>query len=191
MPDTFPMALSEYLDYLPGYDLTDELSETLEVARNVIDSENYFMQGFVFPHNGLDTINGLDTFEGLIDVPAHSILIFMTGSSFVSERGALIPSTAGFKFQMYENGSKQNLFGRTFARQDVLGQYSNDANGLAPDNPFGAGWLNAPLISIPPGRINLELTNLATVPALIQLYFNFAVPITRETLSQSVQRRSQ
>jgi hypothetical protein len=179
MPDTFPMALSEYLDYLPGYDLNDWSSEALNVARAVIDSENYFMRGYVFPGNGSDSIAGGVTFEGLISAPAHSIILFMTGYS---------SSSAGFKFQLYENGSKQNLFGRTYARQDVTGMYQTHGGEILPDVPIGPAWFTDPMIIMPPGRIVGQVTNMSVDTATIQVYLQMAIPITRETLSQNVQK---
>lgn len=181
MPDTYPMALSEYLDYLPGYDLNDNASAALDVARAIIDSENYFMRGYVFPGNGSDSLAGGDTFEGLISAPAHSIIISMT--SYCSQ-------PEGFKFQLYENGSKQNLFGRTYARQDVTGMYQTHSGQVLPDRPIGPAWFTDPLILIPPGRIVGQVTNMSANTATIQVYLQMAIPITRETLSQSLQKPS-
>jgi hypothetical protein len=174
MPGTYHTELSDYLNYLPGYDLSDSASEVLEVARQIIDSENYFMRGYVFPINGVDTLGGLDTFEGELAIPSHSVIISMTGFS---------SQAAGFKIQFYENGSRQLLFGRTYGTgSTVLGSYAS--NSL--DNPIGPAWLTSPLIVIPPGKLNGQVTNLASTSALIQVYLQVAVPITKETLSQNV-----
>lgn len=180
MPDTFPMALSEYLDYLPGYDLNEAGSAALDVARAVIDSENYYMRGYTFPGNGEDSLTAGLTFEGLISLPAHSIVISMSGFS---------TDAAGFKFQLYENGSKQNLFGRTYARDSsTLGSYDNLDGTITINTPMGPAWLTDPLIIMPPGRLVGQVTNMATVTATIQIYLQVAVPITRETLSQTVSK---
>lgn len=173
------MPLSYHLDYLPAFDLTDGLSELLDIARLVIDSENYYMRGYTWPPNGSDTINALENFEGQISIPHGSIILSMTGYS---------NQTDGFKWELYDNGAKHTLFGRTFGRDvDALGQ----GGGVGiPDTPVAPNMLTAPMIVMPPGRLTLQLTNLSANNALIQIYFQVAVPITRETLSQDVSQQA-
>lgn len=166
----------EILDTLPAYDLNDGTSSMLDLARQVIDSEEYFFQGYCWPQSGDSQVASLANFEGQISIPWGSYI--MSISAFTDQ------TDAGFDFQIYDQGAKHSLFGRTFGHNFNVGNF-----GFAQNIPTGPTWMLEPYIVLKPGQFQMQLTNLSANTANVQVYLSCAVPISRETLNVNTMKR--
>lgn len=166
------------LDRLPGYDTSHGASALLELARKVQLSENYFYQGIPSPRGNEWQLAGLASFEDRVTVDAGSYLMSICGASYAV---ADLTLAQPFKVQMFDVGAKTSLFSRTFALGTTFCGELGDSTAALPLGPY---YLMGPLVVLYPGALNIQITNLSTIPCFIQMLLNFAVPITRRALGQ-------
>jgi len=93
----------------------------------------------------------------------------------------------GFKIRIYDKGAKTELFYNKFARDvtasSPMGQ--SDPNNPDPTSPqeqeirqaLSPRFMTSPMIVLPPGTLQIEITNLSPYNNLIQILFNFAIPL--------------
>ena len=79
---SLPYDLNTYLDNLGAYSLTEASFETLELARQITESGQYYFLGVPFPGISDAVIAGRDTFTGNITVPPLSYVMSITGDTF-------------------------------------------------------------------------------------------------------------
>jgi len=87
----------------------------------------------------------------------------------------IIPPVApsGMRVQIFERGSQQNLFGNTYGRGNV----STGQNNPLSATPTGIKLLRNPIFVIPPGQIQIMITNLSLNLAYCQVLLACAVPL--------------
>jgi hypothetical protein len=183
-----PGYMSDWLDALPGYDGDEGLIEQLDMRRVLWEAEAYYPLLYSFPNNIVASGSGVgpnnltnfaagDTQTGTIQVPIGSFLVSISAYYL-----GLSSSGIGCSFRLYEKGAQSDFYYNTIASMfdgssqgDFDAYYLNRANF---DQPFGPYNLLSPLIVLPPGILQVEVTNLDNSnAATIQLLFAFACPI--------------
>ena len=184
-PQTYPTA---FLDNLQGYNLNAGTDKMLDLARMVVDSDSYYWTGVAFPRGA--TVADLAiaagaTFAGNVAIEPYSYIVNLSGVCIQAE-GAAIGANGSFKVRVFEKGSKSDIINGQFLR-NALGFSQMETvflPGVTPqDIPFGPHWLQSPLIVLPPGSLQVEITNLEAVACYIQLLFSTATPVTDRSLN--------
>lgn len=152
---------------------------------------SYYFQGVSAPKQysqsgvpGLETVS--DEFslpEGTIiwgiggyatDVPTAPPPILMLDRFKPRLQGPPAPPTSyGMRVQIFERGSQQNLFGNTYGKDTVSTGQNNPASLV----PNGIKLLRNPIFVIPPGQIQILVTNLSANLAYLQVFLACAVPL--------------
>lgn len=186
-----PFDNNSWLNSLGAYNLNEKVDTLLDLARTIETEGGYFYQGIPFPTktndvnvSGQAIIPAGVTFGGAISVQAGSILTSITSYSDQNE---------GFKFRIYDKGAKKDFFAgtvfgfRRIAAVSLVGDPTTQLPDLNSTQPFGPAMQFNPFIILPPGSLQIEITNLSqTNDALIQMLLNFAVPLTREATNEVI-----
>lgn len=168
--------LTAYIDSLPAYNLGANVDRMLDLSRLVIDADNYYWSGVAFPSRDNTLIAGGATYAANVAIQPYS---FITSLTVFSDQAP------GFKLRIYEKGSKSDIFGGQFCFHDICGSVMEAGfPGATPvDTPFGPHFLLSPLIVLPPGSLQIEITNLAPDTATIQILLSCAIPVTDKSLN--------
>jgi hypothetical protein len=131
------------------------------------EGPDYYFHGGVAPKQYLQSgIPGLVNVSDEFSLPEGTIIWGI---------GAYSDQPQGLKLQVFERGSQQNLFGRTYGKDGVVtGQNDNSLT-----TPNGIAILPDPIFVIPPGQIQIQIANLAQDTAMIQVFFACAVPLVK------------
>lgn len=174
----FPYDVTAQLNSLPLYDTCEGNDSQLDLARELILSNNYYYQGVpvpVIPDGQLFSIDSYATFSGTITVPAYSFLVSLTHYTNQPE---------GFKISVYDKGAKTNLFYNGYA-QDITASSPMGVTGPVVgtssqvkeiQQALGPRFITSPMIVLPPGTLQIEIVNLSPNQNLCQVLFNFAIP---------------
>ena len=181
----YPTYLSEWIDKLPAYDSWEGAIELVDTIRQLWESDNYYPLIYSYPNNIVGTGSGTgsgnvlnflpgDVQTGVLSIPPYSYLCMMT---VYYKSGRDVTSPSGANIRIYEKGSKSDIF------YQGVGFYYNIAslndttfNNTIPTGPF---IFPTPLVVLPPGVLQIEVTNLDSVnAATIQFAFHCAVPKT-------------
>jgi hypothetical protein len=197
--DGFDERMSDYLDKLPGYDPSWNQIPLLDISRDIWDADNYYFMGIPFP-TGNDIFfnaaappaggNTFSTFSGDIPVPPYSILTKITHFCQQPEAGERPAAARGFKIRIYDKGGKVDMIHKQFAWSGLVSSNMSGAiTGTAGpvDDPFGPYYLLEEMFVMPPGLLNIEITDLTGVQNnIIQVLLAFAVPINVASTGQMV-----
>jgi hypothetical protein len=172
MPDVgvrpiFSYSSIDWLQSLPAYNQSAGPDSLLDLARLLQESGAFYWKGWCLPTGTDTTFAALTSFETSLQVEPGSLLIHVGGFS---------DNAAGFKLQIFERGAKQYLFHRTFCFNTLVAPDMRDPTGTS--LPFGPFFLSSPVAILHPGELTLEITNLATVQATIQVLLGIAVLIS-------------
>lgn len=189
-----PYDLNTFLDNLGAYSVSEASFETLETARQITESGQYYFLGVPFPGRGNTVIAGRDTFTGNITVPPLSYLICLTGDTFYNtdvngENPKGTRAKEGFQLRIYDKGGKIDTFlTTTFGNNNPsVGLMANYANPNSPNNnPVGPFFPPSPMVILNPGSLQLSITNLATTDCYIQVLLQLAVPINRQSANEMI-----
>lgn len=171
---------STWYDYQGAYDLHVGTDLLLDQSRYIIDSDAYVFQGIAFPKGNDIEIDFGQTFSGSINLIPYSYIVSVTG---FSQNGGQ------YTMRIYDKGAQTDLYYGQFAwyptvisnmQQGInMGEYILARN---PDRPFGPYFFRDPLIVLPPGILQVQITNaeIAPDPAVpmqrVQVFFSIAVP---------------
>ena len=194
-----PYDLNTFLDNLPVYTLGDEGSATLEQCREIVESGEYYFQGIPFPKSIDCSINGNQTFSGNISIPPLSYILAVTGDSFLFGEGQSptnVRNLEGFTIRLYDKGAKMDtvvaaLYAQNLPNIGCMADLAPVVNPHTPqdlqtDRPIGPLFLPSPMVVLAPGSLQIDVTNLNTVKAYIQIMFMVAVPISAKSTSEVV-----
>lgn len=81
----------------------------------------------------------------------------------------------GMRFQIFERGSQQLLFGNTYGKDTV----STGQSDPTLDVPNGIKLLRNPIFVLPPGQLQVMITNLSLNLAYCQVFLACAVPLAQ------------
>lgn len=157
-----------FINSLSGYNANSGLDELLDLTRVIQESGNYFFQGVSFPTGNL-IVPAQSTVNGSLQIPA---------GSYITSIGHYFNPTVnpeGFKVRLYDKGTKASIF---------YGEYAHISLISAPGNPVG--FVQSPFIITPPGILGWEIVNLSTVDAMIQVLLCCAIPISQQSVGQTI-----
>lgn len=154
-----------YLENLQAYNCHAGVDKLIEFARMLVAAgQDYLYRGMVFPLGSeAPTVAAGKTIEGTISIPAGSFLYSHGGYSNQNE---------GFKYSLFDKGSKTYLVDKEFVHSGLDATDSQPDVDVASSNIFHI----SPFVITAPGLLQVQITNLSGVDAVIQLFLEFAVP---------------
>jgi hypothetical protein len=188
MPDLDPInttsnsstkiGVTSYLDALGAYTTWYGNDELLDFARLVVESQSYFYTGLVFPNGADVNIPARTTFAGNVSIEPLTYVLSIGGWSNQPE---------GFKVRVYDKGSKADIIERQFTFYSNVASEGEGIFGAVPtplDVPFGPYFLTSPFIIMPPGSVQIEVTNQSPAAAIIQVMLGCCIPVTDRSINQ-------
>ena len=171
-------SLSTWYENQGAYDLNAGTDLLLDQTRAIIDSDAYLFQGVSFPKGPTIFLNPGDSFSGSLQLTAYSYVVSLTGWSGNNNQ---------FTLRIFDKGAQTDLYYGQFAWFPTVISNMESGNNMgqnlplyAPDQPFGPYFFRDPLIVLPPGVLNIQVTNVATSTSSgqgsIQMLFGVAVP---------------
>ena len=186
--------LSTWYDYAGMNDLWTGTDLQLDLTRYIINSGAYVFQGIAFPKGNDIMIPEATTFSGTVNLLPYSYIVSLTAWS---------GNGGQFTIRIYDKGAQSDIYYSQFAwYPTVASNMTGTFNEGLPiiqndkDKPYGPYFFRDPLIVLPPGVLQIQLTNVATEPVtppfgfppFFQLFFNVAVPKNTQTMqSQAMQ----
>lgn len=179
-------SLATWYDNNGAYDLNTGTDLLLDQVREILLSDNYTFQGIGFPKGGDVQFDFHNTFDGSLNLVPYSYIFGLNGYN---------EAAGQFTLRIYDKGAQTDLYYGQFAwYPTVIGimqnQFSEGAQILQADQdkPFGPYFFRAPWIVVPPGILQIQITNVGQIvtPQPIQraqLLFLVAVPKTTQTLN--------
>ena len=174
-----PYSLATWYEQNGAYDLWSGTDLLLDLTRYILDSDAYIFRGVGFPKGEDVNIAEGQTFSGTLNLIPYSYVLSVTGWSANDNQ---------FTVRIYDKGAQTDVYARQFGWfpsviSNMTGQSNNGEVILNNDidNPFGPYFFRDPLIILPPGVLQIQITNVATSPSLqrlgiCQMFFNVAVP---------------
>ena len=169
------------------FDLNTGTDLQLDLTRQILASDNYICQLVAFP-KGPDVLVPLGTsFSGSLNLIPYTYVIGLIGFD-----------TGQFTVRIYDKGAQTDLYYGQFAWFPTVtgvGQntVSQQGQSVLPgnsgfDQPFGAYFFRAPWIVLPPGVLQIQITNVSQAPnpffpQELQMLFLLAVPKNTVTLN--------
>lgn len=165
--------IETWYDYQGATDLWAGTDLLLEQSRHILASDSYVCQNIAFP-KGIDTELAFQgTFSGSLNLIPYSYVIGLNGYT---------QTGYPYTLRIYDKGAQTDLYYGQFAwGATVTGRMPYLPNGEDPDVPFGPYLFRDPLIVLPPGNLQIQITNASpqAAPGVIddfQLLFMVAVP---------------
>jgi hypothetical protein len=175
--------LSTWYENSGAYDLWVGTDLMLDLSRHILLSGAYVFQGVAFPKGEDVTIEPGSTFEGSLNLIPYSYVLYLTGFAANGNQ---------FTVRIYDKGAQTDVYAKQMAWfPTVVSNMEGSANegftltaANAKDRPFGPYFFRDPLIILPPGVLQIQLTNVGPVtgpgPAAqsgeFQLFFGVAIP---------------
>lgn len=174
-----PYSELQFIENLSAYDSNVGTREMLELIKTIQQSGNYYFQGLPFPQRDL-VVPGFGTVNGTIQVPQGT---YVTSITHYEDTGGF-----GFKFKVYDKGSKASIFYGDYSLARIVSSNMQQQIGVGvnPNEPFGPNYLMSPFIINEPGVLGWEVVNLSPDPATIQVMLACAVPINKQSIGQYV-----
>ena len=185
--DTY--SASSWYDVIGGYDLWTGTDLLLDQTRYIIESDAYVFRGHTFPKSDDINLQVGQTFSGTLNLIPYSYVVSLTGYTGNENQ---------FVVRIYDKGAQTDVYQKQFgwfpsvvSNMQDFGQ-SNVGQQFPrnfPDQPFGPYFFRDPLIVLPPGVLQIQVTNVSgtanlvpvTGASQVQLFFGVAVP--KNTLS--------
>jgi hypothetical protein len=179
-------SLSTWYENTCAYDLWTGTDLMLDLARNILASDAYIFQGIGFPKGADISLMPGQTFSGSLNLTPYSYVLSLSGFSANANQ---------FTVRIYDKGAQTDVYQKQFAWfPTVIGNLQGTFNEgqilyqNTQDVPFGPYIFRDPLIILPPGVLQIQLTNVAPndtqfgvlpseqTPNLVQMFFGIAVP---------------
>ena len=181
-----PYSPATWYENQGAYDLNAGTDLLLDQTRQILASDAYIYQGVAFPKGQDILLKPGESFSGTLNLVPYSYLLSMTSWNSNTQAN---PSNNIFAIRIYDKGAQSDLYYGQFAWSPTV--ISNMAFGYnngffvayAPDRPFGPYFFRDPLIILPPGVLQIQLSNVGNPAAsgaanLVQMLFGMAVPKT-------------
>jgi hypothetical protein len=180
-----PYSLSTWYEVNGMYDLNVGTDLELDQVRQILDSDAYIFQGITFPKGNDVFIPSQQSFSGTVNLTPFSYILGINGWS---------GNQNAFTLRIYDRGAQTDLFYRQFAwYPTVLSNMQGGPNmGVTisqnvQDKPFSPHLLRSPLIVLPPGILQIQLTNVArpefAAGGIAQILLMLAVPKTTVSMN--------
>jgi hypothetical protein len=173
-----PYSLATWYECNGMYDLNVGTDLQLDLIRHILESDNYLFRGVSFPRANDIYIPSQQSFSGTVNLMPYSYIMGLTGWS---------GNQNAFTLRIYDRGAQTDLFFRQFAWYPTV--VSNmqagpnmgvTINQGVQDKPFTPHLFRSPLIVLPPGILQVQLSNVARpefdAGGIAQLLFLVAVP---------------
>lgn len=178
-----PYTLASWQENQGAYDLNTGTDLLLDQSRYILNSDAYLFQGVAFPKGQDVFLDPGQTFSGTLNLTPYSYIVSLTGWTGNGNQ---------FTLRIFDKGAQTDFYFRQFAWfPTVISNMQGGFNNGEPlpidkwDTPFGPYFFRDPMIVLPPGVLQLQVTNVSTDPTfganIVQLLFNVAVP--KSTLS--------
>ena len=179
-----PYTLASWQENQGAYDLFAGTDMLLDQSRFVLNSDAYLFQGVSFPKGPDITLLPGQTFSGTINLTPFSYIVSLTGFTGNGNQ---------FTLRIFDKGGQTDFYFRQFAWfPTVISNMEGSFNMGKPitiadrDKPFGPYFFRDPMIVLPPGVLQVQVTNVSTDPNfgqnIIQVLFGIAVPKSTLTL---------
>lgn len=165
---------NSYLNSLGAYNLNAGVDSLLDQSREINESGKFYFMGSPFPMGNDTTFAPFETKQGSVNLQSYT---------FINSISIYCSDPAGIKFSIYDKGAKVYLFQTIYAKEVTVASnldqtptvLANSGN-LYPQGPY---FLTSPLIILPPGVLQIEMTSLSSNNNVIaQMMLGCAVPIT-------------
>lgn len=181
-------SIATWYNYQGAYDLNAGTDLLLEQARHILESDAYIFQGVAWP-KGTDTQIGFQqTFSGSLNLIPYSYIFGLCGFSWNWNQ---------YTLRIYDKGGQTDLYYGQMAwyptvvgtQQDQFSAVGEHIDLRTRDVPFGPYFFRSPLIVLPPGILQVQLTNAQLDPnvpspyQLVQLLFLVATPKTTTSMA--------
>jgi len=192
-----PYGLSTWYENQGINDLWTGTDVQLDLVRRILESDAYIFQGVGFPKGRDIYVPPGQTFSGTLNLTPYSYVLYVTGWSGSADNWSGGLAANQFTMRLYDKGAQTDVYAKQFAWYPVvisnmagqpnLGEIiiANDLN-----KPFGPYFFRDPLIVLPPGVLQIQLTNVVTDPqaptGIVQLFFAVAVP--KNTISLNTRK---
>lgn len=171
-------SLATWQENQGAYDLNAGTDLMLDQSRFILNSDAYIYQGVAFPKGQDVFLAPGQTFSGSLNLTPFSYIVALTGWTGNGNR---------FTLRIYDKGAQTDFYFRQFAWfPTVISNMQGGFNNGQPlqidktDIPFGPYYMRDPMIVLPPGILQIQLTNVSTDPTfganMVQVLFNIAVP---------------
>ena len=183
-----PYSLSTWYDVNGMYDLNAGTDMQLDLTRHILDSDAYMFKGVTFPKGDDIYIPSQQSFSGTINLIPYSYILGLTGWS---------GNANAFTLRIYDRGAQTDLFYGQFSWYPTVlsnmqggPNMGTSINQGVQNKPFTPHFFRSPLVVLPPGILQLQLTNVANPDffqgGIAQLLFMLAVP--KSTVSMANQK---
>lgn len=173
-----PYSLSSWYENQGAYDVNVGTDLLLDQTRQILESDAYLFQGVSFPKGRDIFLDPGQSFSGSLNLTAYSYIVSLTGFSGNGNQ---------FTLRIYDKGAQADLYYGQFAWfPTVISNMEGGFNMGVPlpirtaDQPFGPYFFRDPLIVLPPGVLQIQITNVSTDPSfgqgVMQMLFGVAVP---------------
>ena len=182
--------LTNWYNSSGAYDLWTGTDLMLDLSREILRSDSYIFQGVAFPKGNDINVAGGQTFSGTLNLIPYSYIISVTGWSGNGNQ---------FTLRLFDKGAQTDVYQKQFAWfptaiSNMVGEFNLGQVILIGDRdkPFGPYFFRDPLIVLPPGVLQIQVTNVGPgpfsnlvggePPEILQLFFNVAVPKNTQSL---------
>jgi hypothetical protein len=179
------MDSNSYLNALPAYNLNAGVDSLLDQSREIQESGKFYYLGVPFPPAQNIEFDPYESMQGSVNIQPYSFLVSISAYS---------SNAAGFQFSVYDKGAKTYIFQPTQYGQDriiasnlsITYPNNNVSSTIENPDPNGPYFLTSPLIVLPPGAFQIEMTSMASVNNSCQILFGFAIPLTPKSINVNV-----
>ena len=187
LDDTY--SLSTWYENNGAYDLNTGTDLLLDQTRHILESDNYTCQLISFPKGAAISVPFAQSFNGSLNLVPYSYILGLNG--FNSNMGQ-------FTLRIYDKGAQTDLYYGQFAwfptviggMQQQITTGGDTINLSDVDKPFGPYFFRAPWIVLPPGVLQIQVTNALPIQVnpgstqeFVQMLFLVAVPKNTATLN--------
>lgn len=177
-------SLATWYENSGAFDLNTGTDLLLDLTREILNSDNYVCQLVAFPKAQDIVFANQQSFSGSLNLVPYSFVVGLCGFNDAANQ---------FTLRIYDKGAQTDLYYGQFAWfPSVIGigqdQVSTNPTSILSDKdkPFGPYFFRAPWIILPPGVLQIQITNVSpnsVGPVDSQLLFMTAVPKTTVTLA--------
>lgn len=190
--------INDWLYAQPAWDSSPSTLSVIDLLAKIEGTNtgpDYFFQGVMAPKQYAQSgVAGLTTVSDEFSLPEGTIIWGIGGyAADVSTAPPIIqmpmvkkmkpmvqapaafvaPTSYGMRVQIFERGSQQMLFGHTYGDSRVTLGQNIPGSGV----PNGIKFMRNPIFVIPPGQIQIMMTNLSQNLAYLQVFLACAVPL--------------
>lgn len=182
-----PYSLAIWYEHTGIYDLWTGTDLQLDLPRMILESDAYTYQGMTFPKSDDAVVGFQQTVSGVLNIVPFSYVVAITGFSRNSNQ---------YTLRMYDKGAQTDVYFKQFAWYPTVLSNMQDQFNMGDfillrdqDKPFSPYIFRDPLIVLPPGQLQWQVTNVESdpnLPSYIQVLLSLAVP--KSTVSMQTKK---